>query len=227
MKKMLLWTIGIVVVVLLIAGGFAVFLMQTGRRFDFNTQKMQDLTTQEIAIKDTTQSIDLNLRTAKINVQAGKHALLKIKDAGKNELEVTQNTKTLSLSQANALKHHLEIGKTPEITLTVPANQLSKISGELLNGTVKIQDLRLQSLQLHHHNGTTRIKNTRLAQNSTLTKDNGATDLDGLAVPGLNITVKTGQITVHDKKLGGKKEFVSGQRPRFNIRSGSGQVKIN
>lgn len=223
MKKMFLTILSGIIIISLILGSIILWTNITNRRININTASINPLTSKGISLSNP-QRIDFSVRTAVVQIKSGTSSKLQFDNISNDQYHLTKHNNILKITENNALKHQLEIGKSPKITLTIPQKAIDSLVIEQLNGTLKLNDLTIDHLKIHHHNGTTLSKNLTIKSTSKLIKDNGETTLTNLNVSGLVVNVKTGQF-----KLNGKKQIKnyrdSGHDP-LTINSGSGQVSV-
>lgn len=77
---------------------------------------------------------------------------------------------------------------------------LDMLEVQLLNGTLKLTDIQVSKLAVHHDNGTTLFQGVSVKAASQVTKQNGTTTMKNLTVPGLQVKVKTGGFTLNEEK---------------------------
>lgn len=228
MKKFFLILILTLIVLALLIGGLVLWTTTSHRRLNVNTLTVQPLTNRQISLKETPRQLDLTLRTAVVIIQTGQHPGLQLTNVTADQYHLAQNNGTLKLTQAQAANHQFEIGKSATVTLTLPSDtNLSALTINQLNGTLKLNDLTTQQLMIHHHNGTTQANHLTVKGTGRLIKDNGSTTLTQLTSDGLKVAVKSGQAHLNGRRVATSNHSytVSGQHP-LTITSGSGQVKI-
>lgn len=222
MKK-ILW---VTLILLIVLATSLFWIVASHRRLNVNTGQLGQLTHRTVTLRGTPQNISLRVRTARLNIQAGSHYQLLMNNVINNQFDINNNERDLSITEQNHTQHQLEIGKTPVLTLIVPA-KLHQLTIQQLNGTITLHNLTTDTLAVDHANGTTKIDQLTLKQSGQLTKQNGRTDITHLTSDGLHVTVKTGQF-----KLNGRKH--TGQHPAYTqagthpltINSGNGQVNV-
>ena len=197
MKKFILLVLCIVIVIGLVLGGITFWAVKTKKRINLNTMAASSLTTKQVALT-TPKRIDISVRTAKIQIKTGVNTQLQLTNVSRDQYQVTKQAGVLRISEGNSQNHQLEIGKSPVITLTMPKETLNSLKINQLNGTLKLNDLVIDQLLVHHHNGTTLIKNLTLNDDSEIIKDNGETTINHLTVSGLKVNVKTGQVAINN-----------------------------
>jgi DUF4097 and DUF4098 domain-containing protein YvlB len=93
------------------------------------------------------------------------------------------------------------------------------------NGGAKIQELKTQSLTIGSGNGDIKIDKLTATKASSISSGNGSVELNNLTVPGLNISVGNGNISVRGKEA--KRKYQEGyQKEALKITSGNGSIEI-
>ncbi|WP_338231127.1 DUF4097 family beta strand repeat-containing protein [Companilactobacillus muriivasis] len=228
MKKMLLSVLAIIILIIVIITGLIGWTTSTNRRLNASDFALTKLTSKEIKLDSNPERIDLSVRTAVVKIQLGKTNTLKLTNVGSNQYHVNQNDSRLGISEHSADTHQIEIGHSPQIILTLTKRNLHALKIDQLNGTLKLNNLTVQDLQLHHHNGTTVVRGLTITGSGELTKDNGQTDFYQLTNSGLNVSIKSGQFKLNGikKASSGHSYHEFGNHP-LTINSGSGQVRIS
>lgn len=223
MKKIILIILAIIVVIGLIFVGVTIWAMNSNKRLNINNFQVSSLTSKNVELKNPTK-VDLAIQTAYLNIQSGDKTELKMDNVSKDQYQITEQNGLLRVSEKDAQKHQTKLGKSPVLTLIVPQKTLESLQIDQLNGTVKLNSLKIGQLNIDHANGTTIAKDLTLLDSSRLTKKNGKTTFTGLKVSGLQVNVKNGQF-----KLNGKKQqnnySQNGDEPLV-IDSNNGQVSV-
>jgi DUF4097 and DUF4098 domain-containing protein YvlB len=93
------------------------------------------------------------------------------------------------------------------------------------NGGAKIQELKTQSLTIDSGNGNIEIEKLTTTKASSISSGNGSVELSDLTVPGLNISVANGDISVRGKEA--KRKYQEGdQKQALKITTGNGSIEI-
>ena len=228
MKKMLLSVLAIIILIIIVIAGLIGWTTSTNRRLNVSDFSLTKLTNKEINLADNPERINLSVRTAVVKIQSGKTNTLKLINVGSNQYHVNQNDGQLGISEHNADTHQIEIGHSPQIILTLTKHNLQTLKVDQLNGTLKLNNLTVQDLQLHHHNGTTVVRGLTITGSGELTKDNGQTDFYQLTNSGLDVSIKSGQFKLNGiKKTGSGHSYHEAGNHPLTINSGSGQVRIS
>ena len=154
MKKMLLGVFAIIILIIVIITGLIGWTTSTNRRLNVSDFSLTKLTNKEINLDSNPERINLSVRTAVVKIQSGKTNTLKLINVGNNQYHVNQDDGQLGISEHNADTHQIEIGHSPQIILTLTKRNLQSLKIDQLNGTLKLNNLTVRDLQLHHHNGT-------------------------------------------------------------------------
>lgn len=222
MKK-LFWLLLAIVIIL---GTLVLWLTTSNRRFNVSTGRLSQLTTQNRSFDTQPQTVHLVLRTAQLKIKSGNHYQLTARHVSSDQFKLTHSNGVLSITEANAKHHQLEIGKTPVLTLTVPT-KVEQLTVDQLNGTLALNDLTVGMLTLHHHNGTTKATNLTVTRGGELIKQNGRTDLRRLTSDGLSIAIKTGQFKLNGiKRASNQQTYTQAGNHPLTIKSGTGQVRV-
>lgn len=219
MKK-IIWSI---LFLLILLGVFTIWIILSQRRLNVSTGQLGQLTRQTQTLPTAPQTVQLDLRTAHLEIRSGTHYQLAMNHVMTHQFKITNHHQQLRITEGHATQHQIEIGKTPVITLTVPQS-LQRLTVNQLNGTLILNRLTVDTLAIKHDNGTTTATDLTLIHGGQLTKKNGRTDLRQLTSDGLKVTVKTGQF-----KLNGTKRANSYTQPGedpLTITSGTGQVRV-
>lgn len=219
MKK-IIWSI---LFLLILLGVSTIWIILSQRRLNVSTGQFGRLTHQTKTFPTAPQTVQLDLRTARLEIRSGTHYQLSMDHVINHQFKITNHQQQLRITEAHATQHQIEIGKTPVITLTVPQN-LQRLTVNQLNGTLILNQLTVGTLAISHSNGTTTATDLTLIHGGQLTKKNGRTDLRQLTSDGLRVTVKTGQF-----KYNGTKRTNSYTQPGeapLTITSGTGQVRV-
>lgn len=226
MKKIMLTVIVVIFIIVIILTGLITWTNSTDRRINVNSFSVSKLTDKEFAISNTVENLSINVRTAKVKITSGDASKVFIKNVSKDQYQIENNNHKLTVFQKNSSSHNLEIGKSPEMLIVIP-KRMKNINVEQLNGTLKLDNLDVGSLEINHQNGTTLSNDLKVEKQGTISKKNGKTSLDNLAVSGLKVSVKNGAFTLNgSKKISSNKTYDDHQDQGLTINSGSGQVNV-
>lgn len=223
MKRVLMMFLGGLIVIGLGLGGLTWWAVSAQKRLNLNRGEVRTLTTTDVNLR-TPQRLQLTVRTAVVRIKTGSTPRLHLVNVSRGQYQVSQHAGNVRVVERGSHQHQLEIGRSPQLTVTVPPKTLRALRIDQLNGTLKLTNLTVGQLTIRHHNGTTLANRLTLKAASRLVKDNGQTTLTGLTTPGLAVTVKTGQIKVdgHSQKTHYRQ---AGKAPLV-LTSSSGQVTI-
>ena len=228
MKKVLLSVLTIVVLVIIVIAGLIGWTTATNKRLNVSNFSITSLTSKQLQLNNNPQKIILSVRTAVVKIQSGKTNQLKLNNVAKSQYHINQGNGQLTITEDNVGKHQMEIGHSPVIILTLTKDVLKELSVDQLNGTLKLNQLTVKNLQLHHHNGATVVHRLTITGEGKLTKDNGQTDFYQLSSNGLEVSVRSGQFKLNGikKTNSGHSYHEAGNHPLI-IKSGSGQVRVS
>ncbi|WP_057766948.1 hypothetical protein [Companilactobacillus tucceti] len=226
MKNIMLKGLIIIVALVLIILGLVMWTTNTNRRMNINDFSISRLTDRKYALSSNLDSISVTTRTSKVKIVSGDALKLSLKNVSDDQYKVINDNHKLTIVQKNSSTHNLEIGKSSEITITVPDN-LKRIKINQLNGTLNLKDLEVENLAIDHQNGSTIADNLKIDDRGTITKKNGKTSLDGVNVNGLSVSIKNGGFTLNGvKKISSNKTYNDHKNHQLKINSGSGQVVV-
>jgi len=228
MKKLLFSILITLIVLAVVLGGTVTWATTHHQRIDVNSLTITPLKTQQHQLTNRPQSINIAVRTAKVIIKRGRVNRLTLANVAPQQFAVTTKDNHLTLLQKSASDHHIELGKSAVITLTVaePAT-FTNLTIRQLNGTLQLNDLTTQRLAIDHQNGTTNADHLTVTAGGQLRKRNGTTTLTHLKTAGLQVSVKTGQFKLNGQKRAGNNQqaCLPGAHP-LTISIGSGQVRI-
>ncbi|AKP64312.1 DUF4097 family beta strand repeat-containing protein [Levilactobacillus koreensis] len=228
MKKFPLGLLLVIILLIVLGGGLIAWANTTHRRIDVTNFTAKSLATKTISLADNPRQLTFDLRTAVLVIQPGSTTTLTLDHVTADQFQIDYSNDSLTVNQKDAQQHHLEIGKSAVLTLTVAhPTTLKALTITQLNGTLKLNGLTVNRLAIDHTNGTTLANHLTVTGNGQLTKKNGATTLNDLTTDGLHVAVKTGQFKLNGAKKAGSGQSYHelGQHP-LTISSGSGQVQI-
>ncbi|WP_367295687.1 hypothetical protein [Levilactobacillus yonginensis] len=228
MKKLLLSILVMFIVLAIVLGGTIIWATTQHQRINVNSLTITPLKTQRRSLTNSPKNVNIAVHTAKVIIKRGQVNQLTLNHVTPNQFDVTIKGNQLTLLQNAANNHHVELGKSAIITLTVaePA-AFTDVTIHQFNGTLQLNDLTTQRLAIDHTNGTTNANHLTVTAGGHLRKQNGATTLTHLKTAGLQVSVKTGQFKLNGHKRAGNHQQASlpGTHP-LTISSGSGQVQI-
>jgi uncharacterized protein (UPF0333 family) len=169
-------------------------------------------------------TINWDIRTAFLTIEPGPQFDVKIDNTAVDQFNLTRSGHKLVLQQQEPLQQLVDIPQSPSVTITVP--KAVHIEATQLNGTLKIHDVTLSSIDLNHLNGTTIITNTKISD-GIITKKNGATRLDDVTIPGLRVAIKTGRLNLNGTAyVGADLPYDDGNDTQLDIQCTNGQVTV-
>ncbi|MCL1631934.1 DUF4097 domain-containing protein [Sporolactobacillus sp. CPB3-1] len=226
--KVLTWSIIIVLLIAVGLVGISYGITLSNNRFDLNKFSMVKLTSKQVELGQSINQIRINVRTAKLTFTTGNSSKIEMTHVANGQYQVKQSGNQLVIEQDDHLSHHLEIGKSPIIKITVPKPEIKEINVSQLNGTLIFNRLTTEKLIVNHYNGTTVGNSLTIAKQGVINKHNGATRLTGARFPGLKVSVKTGKFTLNGaKKASSMHTYDDHHTDQLVINSGSGQVSVS
>lgn len=223
MKKIMLWVISIIVIIAALIGAGAGWAVASNHRIDLNRFSVSKLTQKTLTSTTTVRNLSLNVRTAVVEIKTGSQFTINATNVTNDELQLREVGDTVTVTQTQAGQHHFELGRSAKITITVPT-QLTTLSANQLNGTLKLTDLNIDHLNLAHSNGTTQLTDVSLKAAGTLTKQNGSINLKRVTVPGLQVQLKNGQAHLNGQKI--SNHYTDHHAEQLMLTSNNGQVNV-
>lgn len=226
--NVLKWSIIVVIVIVVGLVGISYGIISSNNRFDLNKLSMVKLTSRQVDLGQSIDHIKINVRTAKLTFTTGNRSKIEMTNVASGQYQVKQSGNQLVIEQDDHLSHHLEIGKSPIIKITIPKPEIKEINISQLNGTLIFNQLTTEKLIVNHYNGTTIGNGLKITEQGVINKHNGTTKLTGAKFPGLKVSVKTGNFTLNGvKKASSMHTYNDHHADQLVINSGSGQVSIS
>lgn len=219
MKK-LIWVILSLIVVL----GIGATVMNIGNfRVNMSNFSVEKLIDQKTNLEtENIKNLDVNIQNAKVEVRTGSRSQVEFKNVTKGQFKVSQQTGTVKIKQTNL---GTRLGKASEIIITVP-QKIDNLTISHVSGTLKLTGLTIEHLDINHKNGTTVISDSHL-DSGIINKKNGSTTLKQVEVPGLKVSVKTGNFKLNGvTKAHGNQTYDDEQAKQLIIKSNTGQVEV-
>jgi hypothetical protein len=225
--NILKWSIIVVIIIIAAIAGISYGIVSSNYRFDLNKFSMVKLTSSRVRIEQPIDQIKINVRTAKLTIEPGAHPGIEMANVTNGQYQVKQSGNQLVIEQDDHLSHHLEIGKSPVIKLILPKPELEEINVSQLNGTLVFNQITAKELIVDHYNGTTIGNGLSIIEQGTINKHNGTTKLTGAQLPGLKVSVKTGNFTLNgERKAASMHTYDDHHANQLVINSGSGEVSV-
>ena len=222
MKRFILIVVAILVALALIITSLTVWLRSGNKRLVVNDFRLEQLEQEKLNIDNLTK-VKLALRSAKVVVKQAPEAGVILQNYVPSQFDIQQHGESLTITQKNSKQRKWEIGEYTTIVLMVKED-LTNLNIQQLNGTLRLENIATDTLNIAHDNGTTLLQKVTVKEQGTIEKKNGTTTLNNLIAPGLRVSVKTGTFTLNDVKE--KNNYDDQQPKQLRITSGTGQVVV-